>query len=157
MPGSGKTTLGAPLAQALSLEFVDTDQLLERQEQQPLQAILELHGALGLRQREGALAVSMPIDKRVIATGGSMVYSTAAMARLVTQCFCIYLQAELNTLGTRLTNLDQRGFASPGMSLKEVLAERAPLYERYSHARLAVDGLDTQQALQALIRISQQR
>ncbi len=156
MPGSGKTTLGQPLASNLGLEFVDTDQLLEVEQQAPLQTILEREGAMGLRALEGALGLRAALANRVIATGGSMVYSAAAMSRLHAQSLCIYLQAGLATLRSRLTNLKQRGFASPGKDLADVLAEREPLYVAYAHVVLPVDGLTQAEILCQLTYISTQ-
>ena len=44
MPGSGKSTVGVLLAKALGYGFLDTDLVLQQQENALLQEILDQHG-----------------------------------------------------------------------------------------------------------------
>ena len=49
MPCSGKTTIGALLAEELGLEFVDTDRRIEQRVGDTLQNVLEKRGYMALR------------------------------------------------------------------------------------------------------------
>ena len=82
MPGAGKSTLGILLAKELGLDFVDTDIAIQVREGRTLQEILDSSDYLHLREIEEQILLSEDIAGKVVATGGSAVYSDAGMARL---------------------------------------------------------------------------
>ena len=82
MPGSGKSTVGVLLAKRLGLAFVDTDLLIQEQEQATLAEIIAAKGHEALRVIEEQVLLDMDIGPSVISTGGSVVYSEAIMNRL---------------------------------------------------------------------------
>ena len=49
---SGKSTLGKKLAQALSIDFVDTDREIEKKAGAEISWIFEVEGEEGFRERE---------------------------------------------------------------------------------------------------------
>ncbi len=133
MPGVGKSTLGVLLAKASARDFVDTDVLLQRRESRNLQHILEQDGPLGFRALEEKAVLALHTTDTVIATGGSVVYSTSAMRHLQSAGRVVYLNLPLGLLMERLTNLGSRGVVRvPGQSMQDLYAERAPLYERWA-------------------------
>lgn len=132
MPGSGKSTVGAALAKHLGLELVDADGLIEAQEQQTLQQIMDGKGNAAFRAIEEQVLTDMPIYPSVISTGGSVVYSEKIMARLMAASSVVYLRATFDTIEYRVSLAPQRGIASDGdQTLRDLYAERVPLYERY--------------------------
>ena len=61
-----------------------------------------------------------------------MVYSEKIMARLAAASSVVYLRATFNTIEYRVSLAPQRGIASDGdQTLRDLYAERVPLYERY--------------------------
>ena len=52
MPGAGKTTIAKLLAAQLSLEFIDSDHLIEKINNQSIQDILDSEGHAELRLKE---------------------------------------------------------------------------------------------------------
>ena len=129
MAGVGKSTLGLLLAQKLNKHFVDTDTLIEQHHQQPLQKLLDDHGYLALREFEAQSITALTAHNSVIATGGSAVYSAAAIAHLKTFGPVIFLDAKLSTITARVTNFASRGLAcKPGQTLEDLFNERYPLY-----------------------------
>lgn len=153
MPGAGKSTLGRAFAASMGLPFIDTDTLLEQHLGCSLQQALDARGYLSLREVEGKVieSYSWPTTPVVVATGGSAVYSAAAMQRLRQLGLCVYLEVSLPTVKSRVQNWQNRGFAAPaGQTLQAVFAEREALYLRYCHVRLPCDGLDQAHCLQRL-------
>ena len=143
MPGSGKSTVGVLLAKALGCGFVDTDLVIQRQEGALLQDILDRRGVSYFLDAEERAICSLHCDQYVIAPGGSAVCRARAMEHLKAMGPVIYLRVPLEQLKERIHNLDSRGIAmEPGQTLADVLAQRAPLYERY--ADLTVDCLPGQ-------------
>jgi shikimate kinase len=72
MPGSGKSTLGRPLAQAMNLPFVDLDKEIEKQEQRAIPEIFERPGEDYFRSVESQILKQWATSNKdfVMATGG---------------------------------------------------------------------------------------
>lgn len=133
MPGSGKSTVGVQLAKALALNFIDSDLVIQNRSGKLLQAILEESGYQALRDVEAETLLSLTLNNDLLATGGSAVYSDAAMQHLASQGTVVYLKVTLDTVLKRIDNEGSRGIARPeGHTLADVYAERTPLYERYA-------------------------
>lgn len=133
MPGVGKSTVGVLLAKRLGLNFSDGDLLIQVQQKEPLQATVDRLGYLAVRQIEEDVLLAMPLENTLVATGGSAVYSEAAMRRLGDAGPRIYLQAPFPLLEARVNAHPDRGIACPpGQGLEAVFAERTPLYERFA-------------------------
>lgn len=139
MPGAGKSTIGQALAIARGQDFVDTDRLIEQREGKSLQAILDLQGYRQLRTIEADVLQQNDFSNKVVATGGSAVYSAAAMAHIRQFGPCVFIDIPLAEIVRRVSNFSERGIAGPpGQNLQGVYAERLPLYRRY--ADISVDG-----------------
>ncbi len=139
MPASGKSTAGVILAKVLGLDYMDTDLLIQRMAGQRLHAIIEERGVDGFLELEEEACLRIGQDPAaggsgaVIATGGSAVYSEAAVRHLRSLGTVIYLQVPYPVLQRRLRNIRQRGVVlREGQSLRDLYEERVPLYERYA-------------------------
>lgn len=142
MPGSGKSTLGVLLAKNFALPFVDTDLLIQSQQQCTLQDIIDEHGHLYLRQVEEDVILQLDEQPpRVIATGGSAVYSEKGMLHLKRFGVVVYLCVPLSELQNRIHNYESRGIArAPDQSFESLMAERDKLYRRYADVTLETVG-----------------
>lgn len=133
MPGVGKSTLGVLLAKQQAMDFVDTDLLIQHEQQRTLQHILDERGYVALRQMEADILCTINCNNSVIATGGSAVYCPAAMNHLKTNGIVVYLSCDLAVLKQRIDNLETRGIASPPQqSLLDIFNERTALYSTYA-------------------------
>lgn len=141
MPGAGKSTLGILLAKELGLDFLDTDVAIQVKEQQALQDILEERGYLELRAVEEAVLLETDCHQKVIATGGSAVYSDKGMAYLKSCGPVVYLEVPLEELRRRIHNYETRGIARrPDQSFAELFDERAALYRKYADITVTCDN-----------------
>ena len=139
MPGSGKSTLGRQLAEYLGFNFIDTDGLIEKHQGQSLQTILDKQGYLALRKIEAEELLQLRLERHVVATGGSAVYSEKAMEHLRKQGVIVYLSVDFEEILKRIDNEDCRGIARPAdQSLQSVYAERTPLYQEF--AQITIDN-----------------
>lgn len=144
MPGSGKSTVGVLLAKAMGYDFLDTDLVIQQREGQLLQEILDQYGVEHFLQAEEAAVCSVDCRRTVIAPGGSAVCRPGAIAHLKKLGPVVYLRVPMEELSRRITNMSSRGIAmEPGQTLADVMAYRAPLYEKY--ADLTVDCLPGQE------------
>ena len=152
MPGAGKSTIGILLAKELGLDFVDTDISIQVRLGKTLQQITDESGYMVLRDYEEQVLLSENIDHKVVATGGSAVYSDAGMARLKASATVIFLDVSLPALQQRVTNFDTRGIARrPEQSFEDLFAERSLLYQRYADIRIDCSNLGVNEALQAVL------
>lgn len=142
MPGAGKSTIGVILAKALGLQFVDTDLEIQRREGRLLQTIVDAQGHLHLRKVESQVCQELDCDNSVVATGGSVVYSPAAMDALSQMGRIIWLSVPLEEIQRRVDNVSSRGLVrSPEQSLEDLLREREPLYRQYAQVTVHCDRL----------------
>lgn len=142
MPGSGKSTAGVILAKKTARAFVDTDVLIQTAENQTLQQIVDQKGHAELRKIEEALLLGLKIKNHVIATGGSAVYSDAAMAHLKSDGIIVFLDADLATLEQRVGDFSARGIAKrPEQSFAQLYAERLGLYQKHADMIVSCAGI----------------
>jgi shikimate kinase len=152
MPGAGKSTVGVVLAKTLGKKFIDTDLLIQQTEHRLLQQIIQADGIASFLAVEEQVVLRLTAANAVIATGGSVVYSPVAMARLKRSGTVVYLQLRLDELETRITNMSSRGIAiGPGQQLSDLYRERMPLYESYADLTVACSGLTLEAAVTAIV------
>lgn len=141
MPGAGKSTVGVVLAKNLGMDFVDVDLVICRRYGGNLQSIVNRLGHDAFLKAEGEAAMTLDCERSVVATGGSMIYSEAAMERFKHTGVVVYIRAALADLEKRITNLADRGIAfKNGETLADIYRDRTPLYE--SWADIVVDTCD---------------
>jgi shikimate kinase len=158
MPGAGKSTLGVLLAKRTGREFVDTDLHIQESQGAMLQQIIERHGIEEFHRVEERCVLALDCSHCVIAPGGSVVYSEAAMQHLGRIAVRVYLDVPLAVLERRLGDLDARGVTrAPGQDLAGLLAERLPLYERWADVRVDCGALAHDGAVDAVMAAISQR
>jgi shikimate kinase len=151
MPGAGKSTIGEALALRSGAQFVDTDRLIAQREGLSLQALLDANGYEYLRAIEAEVLLAGKFINQVVATGGSAVYSAAAMAHLRQFGIFVFIDISLPEIIRRVQNFTRRGIAGPlGQDLQGVFIERLPLYRRYADITIDGDGLGESELLAAV-------
>jgi shikimate kinase len=144
MPGAGKSTVGVILAKQMSYDFVDTDVLIQLSEGRALQDIADADGHLALRQIEENVLLSLSVRNYVVATGGSAAYSDPAMRHLSSTGIIVFLDVDLPTLESRVSNFATRGLAKrPDQDFSDLFEERFQLYTK--HADIVVECSDMTQ------------
>lgn len=153
MPGSGKSTVGVLLAKYLSMDFVDTDILIQKKHGLSLQEIIEESGYLALREAEEKVILDLELGETVIATGGSAVYSARAMRHLKNGGRVFYLDLDVGELLGRITDFDTRGIArAPGQGFDDLYRERKELYLLFSDEVVDCRGMGHEEVAREIIR-----
>ena len=152
--GSGKSTVGRLVADALGCLFLDLDEVIVKKAGKSIPAIFEAEGEKGFRRLEkqaleqtvGKYAESMA----VLALGGGTVTVPGAIGLLQEKTLCIYLQADVDTLRA---NLEGTAGARPlaGEGWEERLAARLPLYEKAAHVTIDTAGLTPEEIADEII------
>ena len=153
MPGAGKSTVGILLSRLTCRGFVDTDVLIQTSQGRPLQDIVDTSGHLALRAIEEEAILGLAVRHTVIATGGSAVYSPAAVAHLKKDGMAIFLNVTLRTLGSRVRDFSTRGLAKrPDQNLEDLFAERFALYMQYADVVVDCNDLTHEEVCAAIMR-----
>lgn len=151
MPAVGKSTVGVLLAKQQGLGFMDTDLLIQTGEKCYLRDIIAARGIEGFCSLEEDYLLKVKARGYVVATGGSAVYSPAAMTYLGSIGTIVYLQLSLAQLEARLANITDRGVVvAPGETIADLYDKRTPLYERYAQVIVNCDDQRPDQTVDAV-------
>lgn len=152
MPGSGKSTVGVLVAKRLGLGFVDTDLLIQQEAGRTLQEIVDQDGYQALRNIEEQVLLNLDVQGHVISTGGSAVYSDAAMKHLKADGTVVFLDIPLDVVIERIGDYSLRGISRrPDQSLAELFDERFALYTRYADVTVKGAGLTHDEVCEAVL------
>lgn len=152
MPGAGKSTVGVILAKLMGYKFIDSDLLIQRQEESLLKDIIKEKGLEGFIEIENKVNSEIKAEETIIATGGSVIYGKEAMSHLSNIGTVIYIKLSMENLKDRLGNMKQRGVAlKRGQNLEDLYEERTPLYEKYSDIIVNSDGKSIEELLNIII------
>lgn len=138
MPGGGKSTVGRHLARRLGWGFVDSDTLIEQRIGESIRGYFEREGEDRFRDLEQLVIqeLTSQTGSRVIATGGGACLREANRLALHSRCTVVYLRSTPEELHRRLRHDTHRPLlqvADPLTRLRNLYAERDPLYRECSH------------------------
>lgn len=137
MPGGGKSTVGRHLARQLQRRFFDADVEIERRIGCPIRVFFEREGEARFRDIEAEVVAELASEPHaVIATGGGAVLREANRRALHETTTVVYLRSTPEELFKRLRHDTQRPLlqvADPMRKLRELFAERDPLYRLTAH------------------------
>ena len=137
LPGSGKTTVGRQLARRLHLPFVDSDHEIEVRIGCSIREFFEREGEARFRDIEEDVLDSLTQGTpKVLSTGGGAVLRPNNRLHLGERGRVVYLKSSPEELFRRLrhdTNRPLLQVADPLLKLKNLFAERDPLYREVAH------------------------
>lgn len=148
MPAVGKSTVGVVVAKRLGFDFIDTDLLIQKQENRLLREIIAEEGIDGFLAIENKVNREVEVQNAVISPGGSVVYCEEAMEHFKKIGTIIYLKSSFETIQERLGNPKKRGVTlREGQTLKELYEERCVLFEKYADITITEDGLNLEETI----------
>jgi shikimate kinase len=144
MMGVGKSSIGRRLGARLAVPFVDADAEIEKAAGMSIADIFARHGEAAFRSGEArVIARLLNSGPQVLATGGGAVMNPATRALIQQKGVSIWLSAEFELLLRRISKRKAERpmlqTADPAATLRELLAEREPIY---ALADLTVESRD---------------
>ena len=150
MPGCGKSTIGAALAQRLGRKFVDADEEVVKSAGKSIPEIFGQDGEEAFRQWETAALNSLGKQSGlVIATGGGCVTQNHNFAALHQNGYIIWLERDLTLLPTDGRPLSQSN------RLEEMYKLRKPMYEAFADIRVENAGNPEQTVKEILSQLGE--
>jgi shikimate kinase len=152
MPGSGKSTIGVILAKLTARDFIDTDVLIQTTLGRTLQDIVDTQGHMALREVEERILLELDCINHIIATGGSAVYSHAAMMHLKSNGIAVFLNVALPVLESRIRDYATRGLAKrPDQNFDDLFEERSSLYKKYADVTIECKDFTQEEVCEKII------
>jgi shikimate kinase len=145
MMGVGKSSIGRRLAARLNIPFVDADTEIEKAAGMSIPDIFARHGEADFRSGE-ARVIARLLDggPQVLATGGGAVMNPDTRAAIKAKGVSIWLAAEFEVLMRRINkrknDRPMLQTADPAATLRELLAEREPVYAQADIAVQSREG-----------------
>ncbi|HTP62995.1 MAG TPA: helix-turn-helix transcriptional regulator [Burkholderiales bacterium] len=153
--GAGKSSLGAKLAAALDLPFIELDAEVEREAGARLGEVFAMYGQEAYRrfERRALERVLRTHEAAVIAAGGSLVTDPDTYRLLLDNCRTVWLKARPEEHMDRvIAQGDLRPFKGRAAALEEIrnlLADRDRLYAR-ANATIETSGRPLKAVLEEL-------
>jgi shikimate kinase len=132
--GAGKSTIGRVLAGMLGMEFDDTDHEIRRRTGVDIPTVFDFEGEEGFRRREKTVLDELTQGSGlVLATGGGVVLDSDNRGMLSARGVVVYLYCSPEQQFRRTEKDRNRPLlqtADPLMRLRQLMAERDPLYRQ---------------------------
>ena len=154
-PGCGKSTVGAALAQKLTIDFIDTDVAIESSYGHKISDIFVDKGEEFFRDLEfDVLGQSLMIENCVLSLGGGAPIAQRAQEILKTaQAPIFFLDVSLAVAAPRVGfNRDRPLLLGNPRAQWQSLAEtRRPIYESLASFVIKVDAMSVEEVVDAIV------
>ena len=151
--GSGKTTVGRIVADALGCPFFDLDDIVVKKAGKGIPAIFAEDGEPAFRTLEAdslkAFIKKYAQSTAVLALGGGTLQNALSAKLVKEKTLCIYLQASADTIKERLGNTTGRPLASGDWA--PLLESRLATYAATAEITLNTDGLTAEEVADEII------
>ena len=154
MPASGKSTVGVVIAKRLGYDFIDTDLLIQKQENRLLKEIIADVGNEGFLAIENQVNREVEAEHAVISPGGSVIYCKEAMEHFKEIGTVVYLQVSFETIDARISCAKNRGVVlKEGQTLHDLYEERTKLFEKYADYVVSEEGLSLEETIDKVLEL----
>lgn len=137
--GSGKTVVGKELAKIMGRRFIDTDELIEKQQGIEIKAIFATHGEDYFRELEHEVCKEISQLKNcVVSTGGGALTFERNAEVLKQSGRIVFLDADFDVICDRIGDSTNRPLFQDREKARALFDERRSKYEAV--ADFTVDG-----------------
>lgn len=127
--GSGKTVVGRELAKIMGAKFVDTDELIEKEQGVAIKAIFAAHGEDYFRDLEYEMCKKVAQMKgAVVSTGGGAMTFARNVEAIKKGSKVVFLDASFDVICDRIGNSTTRPFFQDKEKAKRLYDERKDKY-----------------------------
>lgn len=157
--GTGKSEVGALLAERLGMRCIAMDAEIVKKAGMPIPEIVAKSGWPGFRDRESEEARELAgCDNIIIDTGGGIIERPENIEVLQKNACMIWLKASVATIVARIEGGSERPALTEGKSFTEEVAEvlerREPRYRSAAHHEIDTDELTPIQIAELIVEFA---
>ena len=159
LPGSGKTTIGKLLADALKAPFQDIDAIVSRKEGRPVSMIFAEKGEAVFRELELVeVEAALAGTPAIISPGGGWAAQPGALSSVQQRGIVVYLKTRPDTALARAApgNRPVLMGEDPALQMRQLLTEREPFYV-LADATVETDRKAPAKVVEELVRLARTR
>ncbi|TCT26951.1 shikimate kinase [Melghiribacillus thermohalophilus] len=150
--GSGKTSVGEELANALQLAFLDTDHQIEIQCGKSIPELFSSKGEKIFRDYETMVLKQMPTFDVVVSTGGGIVERRENRKWLKEHYQVIFLNTDLEVIRKRLADDRSRPLWQKGKDeVEQLFQRRFQLYRTTAHRVIDTNNRDVRMVVEEIL------
>ena len=157
LPGSGKSTVGRLVAEALSAPLIDIDSLLVREMGMPVSQIFGMVGEVRFREMErDAVKAAQAAAPGVIVPGGGWAAQPGSMDGSKATSLVVYLECQPSTAAKRTSQGEVRPLLAGGDSLqgmRTLLQDREQFYLK-AHHKVAAETAGAEAVASAVVELA---
>ena len=150
MPGCGKSTFAALLAEALGLEVLDNDRRIEEMSGKSIPELFEIGEEHFRDWEEKALSSIAPNDKLVVACGGGIVKRESNRATLKKNAIVVYIDRPPQLIAADVDTSGRPLLKEGAERIFHLYEERKALYEEVADVVIPNDST-IEDALQQMV------
>ena len=142
-PGAGKSSVGKALAKKLSLNFLDSDKVVEEKSGKSIPEIFITDGEPAFREMERAAVIDLIENQDgVIALGGGSVMDLEVSKRLLPMAHVVFLDVSISNAAPRVGFNRDRPLllGNPRQQWIALMEKRRSTYEALAKARVSTDN-----------------
>jgi len=161
MMGVGKTTIGKHIAKKLKMKFFDIDKIIEKRNKIKIKEIFKTFGEAHFRKEEEFVTLKyLKIKESVISLGGGAFINEKIRTKVLSECFSVWIDLNLETLYKRLKKNKKR----PLIDIKDedniknikiinsILTDRKKIYAE-ANQKINCDNLSLSQTVNRIIKL----
>ncbi|HBB29828.1 MAG TPA: shikimate kinase [Clostridiales bacterium] len=131
MPGCGKSTIGYELSKKLSLEFIDVDTYIEKNEEMTISSMFEISEEYFRQIESKYIEKISKFNSTVISTGGGVVKNECNMLLLKKSSIIIYINRKIEDIISDIDDSIRPLLKDNKERLYELYRQRHHLYQKY--------------------------
>ena len=154
-PGAGKTSVGKALAKKLSLNFLDSDKVVEEKSGKSIPEIFITDGEPAFREMERAAVIDLIENQDgVIALGGGSVMDLEVYKRLLPMANVVFLDVSISNAAPRVGFNRDRPLllGNPRQQWIALMEKRRSTYEALAKARVSTDNKKPVEVVEEIVK-----
>jgi len=154
-PGAGKTSVGKALAKKLSLNFLDSDKVVEEKSGKSISEIFITDGEPAFREMERAAVIDLIENQDgVIALGGGSVMDLEVSKRLLPMANVVFLDVSISNAAPRVGFNRDRPLllGNPRQQWIALMEKRRSTYEALAKARVSTDNKKPVEVVEEIVK-----
>ena len=154
-PGAGKTSVGKALAKKLSLNFLDSDKVVEEKSGKSISEIFITDGEPAFREMERAAVIDLIENQDgVIALGGGSVMDLEVSKRLLPMANVVFLDVSISNAAPRVGFNRDRPLllGNPRQQWISLMEKRRSTYEALAKARVSTDNKKPVEVVEEIVK-----